>query len=59
MQHAYEHVSEPQRIGHVEDYTRVIDQLMDHVLDGDVVLFKASNGVKLHKVVADILAQDG
>ncbi len=55
MQHAYNELSEGQRLAHVADYTHVMGLLADQLHDGDVVLFKASNGVKLHKVVAEVL----
>lgn len=56
MQHAFNELSDSQRLGHVADYTHVMGLLADQLHDGDVVLFKASNGVKLHKVVAEVLA---
>lgn len=55
MEHAHSELSATQRLGHVQEYSQVLSILQDAVQDRDVVLFKASNGVKLHKVVAELL----
>jgi UDP-N-acetylmuramoyl-tripeptide--D-alanyl-D-alanine ligase len=55
MEHAFNELADDQRLGHVKDYTQVLDVLLDQLMSGDVVLLKASNGVKLHSVVADLL----
>lgn len=56
MEHAFKELADHQRLGHVEDYTKVLDVLSARLMSGDVVLLKASNGVNLHKVVVDLLA---
>ncbi|MBH1989993.1 MAG: UDP-N-acetylmuramoyl-tripeptide--D-alanyl-D-alanine ligase [Alphaproteobacteria bacterium] len=56
MEHAFKKLADHQRLDHVGDYTQVLSILQDAVHEGDVVLLKASNGVKLHKVVAELLS---
>ena len=55
MEHAHNKLSTTQRLGHVQEYSQVLSILQDNMQQGDLVLLKASNGVKLHKVVAELL----
>jgi len=55
MQYAFDCLSSSKQLAHVGEYTGVLDVLSDKLQDGDVVLFKASNGTKLYQVVANIL----
>jgi UDP-N-acetylmuramoyl-tripeptide--D-alanyl-D-alanine ligase len=56
MDDAYKELSASQRLAQVQDYSHVLNILLDNLQEGDVVLLKASNGVNLHKVVADLLS---
>jgi UDP-N-acetylmuramyl pentapeptide synthase len=56
MEDAYKELSASQRLAQVQDYSHVLAILLDTLQEGDVVLLKASNGVQLHKVVADLLS---
>ncbi len=55
MERAHDELSTTQRLGHVQEYSQVLSILQDAVQEGDVVLLKASNGVKLHKVITALL----
>lgn len=55
MKVAYKQLSSEQQAEHVLDQTEVLP-ILSKILEGyDVVLFKASNGVKLHEVVSQII----
>jgi UDP-N-acetylmuramoyl-tripeptide--D-alanyl-D-alanine ligase len=56
MKHAFQQLSSTQKLAHVNEYSQIEAVLKEAVQDGDVIMFKASNGVKLHAVVASILA---
>lgn len=55
MEHAFNQLTQAQKLAHVSAYAQIESALYEAVNAGDVVLFKASNGVKLHAVVAQIL----
>ncbi len=57
MEHAFQQLSLAQQLGHVNAYSQIEAILNEGVQDGDVIMFKASNGVKLHAVIAKILDQ--
>lgn len=59
MEDAYKELSPSQQLAHIQEYSQVLSILHDTVQDGDVVLLKASNGVKLHKVVSELLSIKG
>jgi len=56
MQYAFEQLLPSQRLAHVLEYNDVFQVLSETLQDGDVVLLKASNGVKLYHVASDLLA---
>lgn len=57
MKHAFQALDKAQQLAHVETYADVEPVLTAALQDGCVVLFKASNGVKLHVIVSNLLAR--
>lgn len=55
MEHAFQELQPEQQLALVEGYQDVLAVLTEHLKDVDVILLKASNGVKLHCVVSDLL----
>lgn len=57
MEHAFNQLTQAQKLAHVSSYTQIESALFGSINAGDMVLFKASNGVKLHTLVAQILGK--
>lgn len=55
MKHAFNQLDKSRQLAHVDTYNEVLPILLESLQDGDVVLIKASNGVKLHQTVKAIL----
>lgn len=57
MKNAFNQLDKSRQLTHVDTYNHVLPILLEALQDGDVVLIKASNGVKLHQTVKLLLAQ--
>jgi UDP-N-acetylmuramoyl-tripeptide--D-alanyl-D-alanine ligase len=57
MKNLYELVAPDKRLHHFDNYKDARDKLLDFIEDGDCMLFKGSNGTKIHEIVKHLKKQ--